>query len=676
MSKLSIKRVFIANRGEIVRRVAEGAKKLGIQTVCLTSGVPPNYLLGLIDEFITVSEETVSLYLDQDKILSYATQAKCDAIHPGFGFLAENPDFAAKVEKAKLLWIGPSSKIIRLMADKSKARELAGEMKVPCIKGLNHYSHSKPSERRKLAEFCEEVSFPLLIKAAFGGGGKGMRIVRTLTELDEKIETASREAKSSFGNDTLVIEEYIEESRHVEVQVIGDKKGQIKILGDRDCSIQRRHQKIIEEAPAYGLSDGLRTKLHEAAYNLASGISYTSCGTVEFLVPWSSKEGSNKSSDFYFLEMNTRLQVEHPVTEEIFSVDIVALQFEVASGLDFSQNFMDKKPSNYSVEARIYLEDPKRNFMPAPNFIAGFLPFKQKGVRWEVGVDTVDKVSNQFDPMIAKIIATARNRKEAFFLLKDTLQKTFLATGPNNLNLLSEIFTDHLFISGAVSTSYLKHNLSRLLGQIEEKEKKSFAYLADISDKSINFIESDKAGFSSKISFDLSRVTDLSYSSKAFYSPKKLDKIKENQLVRKSILVNLNYPKECVYYFCFLNTLIKKDKTLVHMSLLKKEKGEKIYFLGYNGFVLIKTLKVKKWSGQKRDQVNSSNEIIADVPGKIVKVLIKKREEIKQDQSCFVLESMKMEFEVKSPTSCTVKEVLVKEGEQVESGKILAILDT
>ena len=675
MSKKKIKRVFIANRGEIARRIAETAKKLGIETVCVLSGNPPSYLLGLIDQFVQVESETVSLFLDGDRLISFALQEKCDAVHPGFGFLAENSEFSEKVEKAGLTWIGPTADVIRLMADKSGARDAAEKRKVPCLSGLNQYVHSKKSDAKKLETFLKTASYPLLIKAAFGGGGKGMRVAENKEELLKNLEVASRESKSSFGNDTLVIEKYVPESRHVEVQVVADETGQVKILGDRDCSVQRRHQKIIEEAPAPFLSDELRTKLHEASYNLAKGIGYTSCGTVEFLVPWSMEKNTSLDDDFYFLEMNTRLQVEHPVTEEVFGLDIVELQFQIAEGKALSQEIMNKTSSGHSVEARIYMENPEKNFLPSPGEVFGFVPFQQKSIRWEVGIDSADKVSNQFDPMVAKLVATARTRDEAFFLISEALQKSVLAVEASNQSYLWEIFNDDFFLSRCVSTSFLSHHHDRILETQLEREKKEKDSLSEIFEEVLELSSSEESLQKAQFQTEADRITDLAYGAGSFYIKKTQEKASRFQLVRKEHFYNVNGSESLTSCYTYLSQgSFGKSKIFCLLSRICPQ-GDKKYVFSYNGVNFQKTFSRKAWKGEAGSGLERGNEIRAEVPGKVIKVLIQKQDKLRKNQSCFVLESMKMEFDLKSQSSLVVKDVFVREGDQVESGKVLARLE-
>ena len=277
-----IKKVFVANRGEVLRRIAHSAKLEGIKTACVVSGIPPAYLSGVVDEYLQVAEENVALYLDQEKMIRFALQAGCDAIHPGFGFLSENHNFARKVQEAGMIWIGPSPEAIKQMADKSEARKIAETLKVPCTKALESYDNKSEADRKRLENFAQVAHYPLLVKAALGGGGKGMRLVYKREELEESIEKAAREAKSSFGDDSLIIEEYIEKSRHVEVQIVGDQSGQVRVYGDRDCSVQRRHQKIIEEAPAPFLPDHIRSELHNCAKRLAKKLAMCPVAQLNF----------------------------------------------------------------------------------------------------------------------------------------------------------------------------------------------------------------------------------------------------------------------------------------------------------------------------------------------------------------------------------------------------------
>ena len=425
----SIKRIFIANRGEIARRIAQTAKKLGIETVALTDkSVPPAYLADVVTKFVHVKEETTQVYLNPDLMIQYAKTSGADAIHPGFGFLSENAGFAEAVVKAGITWVGPRPGAIDAMASKATARNHAEKAKVPCLPGLNglDLSHGESKALQELEQFASKAGFPLLIKAAYGGGGKGMRIVNKKEELAENARRAAAEAISSFGNGSLIVEKYLPAPRHVEVQVMADKHGNVCIFGDRDCSLQRRHQKILEEAPAPNIPADVRAAMHSAAQGLAGAVGYDNAGTVEFLLD----ETNRDHVSFYFLEMNTRLQVEHTVTEEVFNVDLVEWQIRVARGEELPLEFKTLKPRGHSIEVRIYAEDPGTNFFPAPGPVRAFVPSFGRGVRWEIGMDTVDEISTRFDPMISKLVCTAGDRPQAMELVAQTLERTLFA-GPS-----------------------------------------------------------------------------------------------------------------------------------------------------------------------------------------------------------------------------------------------------
>ena len=384
--------LLIANRGEIACRIIKTAKEMGIRSVAVYVDADKDSL------FVKQADESIRLedggYLDGDQIINAAKRTGAQAIHPGYGFLSENASFARKVKKEKIIWVGPSPNVISVMGDKLKAKELATKANVPTLPMT-----SKPSEAKK-------IGYPLLIKAAAGGGGKGMRIVDKEKDLKESITSAQREAKSGFNDERIFIERYVEKSRHIEIQILGDSKGNVVHLGERECSIQRRHQKIIEESPSPRISDEVRNKMGEAAVKLAKQIKYESAGTVEFLF-------DDKTEEFWFLEVNTRLQVEHPVTEEVTGIDLVSEQLKIARGesLEFSQE--DISWTGSSIEARLYAEDPNNDFLPEIGTLIAFEESNSAEARWDTGVKTGTVVGTDFDPMLAKIISYAPNRTDA-----------------------------------------------------------------------------------------------------------------------------------------------------------------------------------------------------------------------------------------------------------------------
>ncbi|MBC61609.1 MAG: hypothetical protein CMP11_04060 [Zetaproteobacteria bacterium] len=658
-----IKRLFIANRGEIVRRIAYSAKKLGIETSCIISKKAPLFLRPLISNFILVKEENLKLYLDSDRLINIAIQNNCDAIHPGFGFLSENADFCQKVQDAGLTWIGPSSSAIKLMADKSSARSLAHKLNISCTKGVNDFIYENKKNLESLINHFNENDFPLLIKASWGGGGKGMRLVNEPRQLEEMIIRASSEAENAFGKKNLIIEQYISQARHVEVQVLADKNGEIQILGDRDCSIQRRHQKIIEEAPAPNLSPSLREELHLAAKKLAKSVQYESCGTVEFMVPTNTRDDK-----YYFLEMNTRLQVEHTVTEEVFSIDLVAWQLKIAQGETLNKTTRNKQVKGHSIQARIYAEDVEKNFLPFPDAIHGFLPFQMHGIRWEIGIDCKDEISNEFDPMLAKVVSTSETRKEAIEQLNFALKNTFLASTASNKEFIQNILENPSFIECPQSTNFIQEKIQEILESINAKKELSKEKIDFILPTLKSYIQRNKR----TTHVSISEISKSAFSFKPTNTSVNSENFENKNLTIEAIYSNVDLISKLVI-FSILDT--KNNKHCATASYASLKDGREIYFIDYNGSLFRKEKKKKqiKWTTVTKND-SEDKEISSPVPGKIVKVLIEKNKKIKKNQACFILESMKMEFDIKSNAGGTVKDIIVKEGEVVTAGKILAQL--
>lgn len=665
-----LKKVFIANRGEIARRIAKSAKELGLQTVCCTDkNVPPHYLRRWVDEFIHVERETAAFYLNQKLLIDLASQHGCDCVHPGFGFLSENPYFAEKVIKAGLVWIGPSPKVIATMASKAKARGIAESLGIPCTKGLKGIKELDSKTLANAQRFARETGFPLLVKAAMGGGGKGMRLVHKLDDLEESLTRASSEALNSFGDSALILEQYIEASRHVEVQVLGDQGGNVVILGDRDCSIQRRHQKIIEEAPAPRLHPETRAKLHASARALAEEVAYASAGTVEFILDATAPETEEQA--FYFLEMNTRLQVEHPVTEEVFGLDLVAWQLRIASGESVSAiGELAKNPSGvHSIEARFYGEDPQQNFFPAPGGVHCFIPYYAQGIRWEVGLDAVDQITSDFDPMIAKVVASGETRHNALNKLSHSLKETIFFGPNNNREFLISILDQVDFQDASFNTAFISENLDQLIEKCEAARKK-WQYLADkvfacLFDHSK---QTKLAKQSITGPYDVSSITSLAFVKKAPQNTG-MHSLKF-KVVEQSFSPRMSNSEGDLIYGLALCETDEEGKHDIRFGACITEKGE-FWYLHLQGVCYTKTLAKSAWEGLK-DSEEQAGGIEAPVPGKVIKVSCRSGEDIEKDQALFILESMKMEFEVRALKSGKIGEVLVSQGDQVTAGQQMA----
>ena len=441
----SIRKILIANRGEIACRVMRTAKQLGIQTVAVYSqadaGAPH---VAMADQAVLIGPGPVGQsYLVAEKILQAAAQSGADAIHPGYGFLSENADFAKAVEKAGLTFIGPTGDSIDLMGNKAAAKRRMIEANVPCVPG---YEGKDQSDEVLIAE-GEKIGYPIMVKAAAGGGGRGMRLVEKSADLANAITAARSEAENAFGSGELILEKAIVKPRHVEVQVFADTHGNIVHLGERDCSVQRRHQKVIEEAPCPVMTETLRDAMGAAAVEAAKSINYRGAGTVEFLL--------DASGAFYFLEMNTRLQVEHPVTEEITGLDLVALQIKVAEGGQLGMTQEDVRLCGHAIEVRLYAEDPSNNFLPSTGLVSLFSQLARPGVRYDTGISSGQEISPFYDPMIAKLITYGDNREAARKLMIEALHETALFGPRTNRDFLIACLENDKFTSGDFSTAFI-----------------------------------------------------------------------------------------------------------------------------------------------------------------------------------------------------------------------------
>ncbi len=654
--KRIIRKIFIANRGDICRRVALTAKRMGISTSCISGKKEtPAFLSGLIDEFIFVENESVSLFLDGDLMIAFAKQSGADAIHPGYGFLSENEHFAQKVLDAKLIWLGPPPKAIKAMAHKSDARSLAIKLGVPCIQGV---SVPTDVEEAHLIKLADKIGYPILLKAAKGGGGKGMRVAESRKELYVKAQQAFSEALNAFGDGTLLLERCISQSRHIEVQILGDLQGNLITIGDRDCSLQRRYQKILEEAPALGLTEKTRESLYKYALLLSKEVGYSSCGTIEFLLDWSENSRSKDIQDFFFLEMNTRLQVEHPVTESVFGLDLVEWQIRVGQGESVPDAFKHLKARGHSIEVRLYAEDPSQNFFPSPGKIFSFIPFFGPGVRWDIGIDTVDEVTSRFDPMIAKLIVSADNRESAIERLLQVLQESFFAGPANNLEFLQEVLKDPEFRKGPIDTHYIKKQGPKLFSKLKESSLNALAQtlLNELQSRGsfLNINEEDSSVLSKKI--------------ESIFSGKKGDSNSKDEHIQVIYEQKRIFSQESPIKICFGEA--RKNATRFFYASAK-DISKRIFYIQIHGKVFSKFVENKSAS-QGGSQAKNSNQILSPVPGRILRILVQAEDTVEDQQSLFILDSMKMEFVINAQGRGIIQELKVSEGEQVDSGQILA----
>ncbi|TCR62083.1 acetyl/propionyl/methylcrotonyl-CoA carboxylase subunit alpha [Bosea sp. BK604] len=449
--------ILIANRGEIACRVIRTAKRLGLRTIAVHSEADAEALfVQMADEAYLIGPAPArESYLDADKILAVAKQAGAACIHPGYGFLSENAEFADACAAAGIVFVGPPASAIRAMGLKDAAKALVEKANVPVVPGY----HGAEQDAAFLAGEAERIGYPVLIKAVAGGGGKGMKRVEKPEEFADALASAQREGKSAFGDDRVLVEKYVLSPRHVEIQVFGDSHGNVVHLYERDCSLQRRHQKVIEEAPAPGMTAEVRAAMGKAATEAAKAVGYVGAGTVEFIAD--GREGL-KADRFYFMEMNTRLQVEHPVTEAITGLDLVELQLKVAAGepLGFTQG--DVSATGHAVEARLYAEDPEKGFLPSTGKLWALQFPEGEGIRIDTGVEAGDTVTPYYDPMIAKVIAHGATRDEALDRLAGALGETTVAGPRSNLAFLKKLAEAEGFRKGPFDTGFIDRNIEAL----------------------------------------------------------------------------------------------------------------------------------------------------------------------------------------------------------------------
>jgi propionyl-CoA carboxylase alpha chain len=449
--KTEINKILIANRGEIALRVMRTCKKLGISSVAIYSEADKNApFVKYADESVLVGPAPSNKsYLNQEKIINESLRLGVDAIHPGYGFLSENAEFASKVLASGMVFIGPSASAIEIMGDKLSAKNAVMNYDIPMVPGLN----SAVTDVNEAKESAEKIGFPILIKASAGGGGKGMRIVENKSEFESQMKRAVSEAENAFGNGAVFIEKYITEPRHIEIQVLADQHGNIIHLFERDCSIQRRHQKVIEEAPSVVLSDEMREKMGAAACDVAKACNYYGAGTVEFIY---------ENDSFYFLEMNTRLQVEHPVTEMITGVDLVEEQINIAKGEVLSPSLKNLKINGHAIELRVYAEDPLNNFLPDIGKIEVYNKPNGVGVRVDDAIEAGMDIPIFYDPMISKLIVHGKNRTDAINKMLKAIDQYDIVGVKTTLSFCKYAINHEDFRSGDFDTRFVKLNFSDL----------------------------------------------------------------------------------------------------------------------------------------------------------------------------------------------------------------------
>jgi acetyl-CoA carboxylase biotin carboxylase subunit len=465
---MKIKSLLIANRGEIAVRINETAQKMKIKTFGIKTSKEPNALyLRLVDDVIDFSEsmDEIPEFLDVERIIEAARSNKIDAIHPGYGFLAENPYFARRCEEESIIFIGPSASAIYKMGNKTIAKQIAQKYKVPLLQG----SQGNVKDTKEAEDIASKIGYPVILKAAAGGGGRGMRIVEKASQLEKMFKMATSEAEKAFNDPSVFIEKYVKNPRHIEFQVVGDRYGSYIHLGERECSIQRKHQKLIEESPSVALDENLRREMGQAAILIAKAVGYYSAGTVEFLL--------DADHNFFFMEMNTRIQVEHPVTEMVSGIDLIALQIKIAEGHKLSLRQEDIKLTGWAIECRINAEDVQAGFSPNLGIIEKVSYPKGKSIRVDSGVTDYSVVTPYFDSMIAKLIIHAETREKAISAASAALRKFWIKGIKTTIPFCLAVLNHKKFRKGDFNTSFIEKEMTKLYYNDEEDEMLA-AYVA------------------------------------------------------------------------------------------------------------------------------------------------------------------------------------------------------
>ncbi len=653
------KKILIANRGEIACRVIKTCKKMGIKTVAVYSDADRNALhVEMADEAVHIGESaTAKSYLVIDRIVEACKETGAEAVHPGYGFLSENKKFQEALAAAKITFIGPDAYAIEAMGDKIESKKLADKAGVSTVPGflgvIKDVAHAK--------KISGEIGYPVMLKASAGGGGKGMRIARNESEVQEGFERSQSEAKSSFGDDRMFIEKYIEQPRHIEIQVIADRHGNTLYLNERECSIQRRHQKVIEEAPSPFLDEKTRKAMGEQAVALAKAVNYVSAGTVEFIV--------DTKRNFYFLEMNTRLQVEHPVTELITGLDLVELMIRVAYGEKLPISQKDVKINGWAIESRVYAEDPYRNFLPSTGRLSRYIPpAENANVRVDTGVYEGGEISVFYDPMIAKLCSYGKDRKEATAHMRSALDAYYIRGVSHNIPFLASVLGKKKFESGDLSTNFIAEEYPQGFSDKDlpaDDPSKLLAVAALVH----NTYAQRAAGISGQIPGHGRKVPQTwvvmtkdaeGKASEAAVTVSGDAGSAGGAVKVGSTTVNVTttwVPGQPLF-------VAEIDKKPVTIQVDRKGIGYRLFHAGSQLDVLVFTQREAELARlmPNKPPPDLSKFLLSPMPGLLVSLAVKEGQEVKAGETLAIVEAMKMENVLKAERDCVVKKIHEKSG--------------
>lgn len=668
MPSKKIHKILVANRGEIAVRIISTLKKLSISSVAVYADNDVDSMhCRLADEARPLGGGSLKdTYLNIQKIIDVALDAGVDAIHPGYGFLSEDADFAEACRANNLIFIGPDAESMRLMGDKIRARQFAIENDIPVVWGL-------VGSVEEIEAQAAALPYPVLIKASAGGGGKGMHIVDDASQLHLSLEQASREAERYFGNGQIFIEQYIRNPRHIEVQILADHHGNVIHLYERECSVQRRYQKIIEESPSPSLSEERRQAICQTAVDICKKMNYNNAGTVEFIV--------DENQNFYFLEMNTRIQVEHPVTEQRTGIDIVEEQIRIARGKVMGYTQDSIVANGHAIECRIYAEDPENNFMPAPAQLTLYHEPKMRGVRIDSSINGPTVISDSYDPMISKLICHGKTRESAIEITRNALKEYIVQTYKTNIPYLQSIIANEDFINNKIDTSYCEKHQQQLIesmhvmrNEIKKEDVVALFLFYDfnkshLENKDINNVWERIGYWRYNMNITVSvEQSAVSGQQSAVYN------VNIEKINPKSLKCNINgqdYEVLLTQNGGDINKVMINGMT---ESIFVSETSDNNYCVHLRGldFICRRNDELNDSRDYSCNDVkNSDMTYYSPMPGKVIKVNVKEGDEVKEGDVLCVVEAMKMENNIKAMTSAKVAKVFVNEGDKVDVKNIL-----
>jgi 3-methylcrotonyl-CoA carboxylase alpha subunit len=657
----SIHKILIANRSEIALRVNRAATSLNIPTVAVYTAQESgsSWVRQFHEAYSLGNGQLSSTYLNIDSIIALAKKSGSDAIHPGYGFLSENHLFAKACEENQIRFIGPSADILKLMGDKLMAHHFVSGLGIPVIDKIIDTPH-------EISKLRHTIEYPVLVKAVAGGGGKGMRLVKSHAELTDVLEITANEAYQYFADDRVYVEKYLHAPRHIEVQIMGDMHGNIVHLFERECSIQRRHQKIIEEAPAVSLTEKVRKKLIEAAIAIAESVKYVNAGTIEFLL--------DDTGDFFFLEMNTRIQVEHGITEMITGIDLVKEQIRIAEGHSLSFMQKDILCNGHAIESRIYAEDPGQDLLPSPGKIHYFREPPLKNIRMESAVASGAEIQADFDPLIAKVIVHGDSRENAISEMESALEQTVITGVRHNIPLISAILADADYRRNEVSTTYLQDRYELFKVLISTRKKKTQAWELILAGTLITLFTTKSLRSSIWKSLGYWRIAP-----RVGFKYNNLNYMAEYRITGyDSADIWYDSEKHSIKNIRVEEHIVSFDENDVHTSLYFVPETNGAIMITEDGldFELRRTDRLESgdYSLFEEDSAIEEELVRSPLPGKVNRIFVKMNEKVNKGDHLITIESMKLENGILAPHEGTVQQILTSEGAQVKQNEPLIFI--